>query len=268
MYPAPARPSLGWKLLQSWWVVLSLVGFGCFSGAGLLLVGLRARKPGWWGSGVAYLLFSTGMIVAFEKTVNPDDPNSGGGFAAVWLILWLACVVHSFVVNVFWLRWLEERRAGTGPQPAGYGAPAVAYGSPAAYGSPVAFGSPVAGPASAMPYSAVPYSAPPTPPAGYPAQQPVQQYGVDPFPSTSTTPWAAPTPWVAGGGPVDVNTADAGQLATLEDFDAGRVGYVLSERARRGGYSSLAEFAATAQLTPQQFERIQHRLTLTPPRRY
>ena len=134
MYPAPARPGFGWKLLQSSWVLISILGFGCFSGAGLVLVGLRARKPAWWGSGVGYLLIGTGMIVAFQRTSDPDDSSSGGAFAGLWLLIWVACIVHSFVLNVFWLRWQEQRHLAAQGQ---------AYGSPAAFGSPVAFGSTV-----------------------------------------------------------------------------------------------------------------------------
>jgi hypothetical protein len=296
MYPAPARPGLGWKFLQSWWVLISLFGFGCFSGAGLVLVGLRARKPAWWGFGLGYLLISTGTIVAYEQVETPEDESSGGGFAALWLVLWFVCIVHSFVLNVYWLRWLEQRwaaqhgpAAGFGGSPAGFGSPA-AFGSPVAgFGSPAAYGSPV-GPAT--PYSAVPFAgSPTTASSGFPAQQhaapqydaqqygaqqygapqygAAQQYTVDPVPPTSTTPWPAPTPWSpTAPAAVDVNTADAAVLGTLDEFDPARVAYVLSERHRRGGFTSLAEFAATAQLSQQQFDRIQHRLTLSPPQRW
>jgi DNA uptake protein ComE-like DNA-binding protein len=247
MYPAPARPGFGWKLLQSWWVLISIVGFGCLSGAGFVLIGLRARKPGWWGAGIAYLLIETGLFVAADRVGTGSPGQVDGNVALVWGLLWFACVVHSLVLNVYWLRWREQRYLATQPQP-------VAYGSPAAVGSPVAYGSPV-GPASAVPYSSVPYS------------------GVPYANATSTTPWPAATPWTPNApapayGPVDVNTADAAQLGTLDDFDGGRIAYVLSERQRRGGFTSLAEFAATARLAPHQFERIQRRLTLSPPRRY
>ncbi|GAA3253059.1 hypothetical protein ACFO1B_44945 [Dactylosporangium siamense] len=278
MYPAPARPGFGWKLLQSWWVLISIVGIGCLSGAGFVLIGLRARKPGWWGTGVAYMVVETALFVASDRVLSGTPEHLDDTIVTAWGVLWLVSIVHSFVLNVFWLRWREQRYLATQPQP---------FGVPAAYGSPaVPFGSPVA-PASAVPYSGAPYQSPPPvgPPAtgsiGFPAQcQPPtaghvpQQYPSQPsslqFPAAttgSTTPWPAPTPWTPNG-PVDVNIADAAQFSTLEAFDAARVAHVLSERQRRGGYTSLAEFAATAQLTPYQFERIQHRLALSPPRRF
>jgi Helix-hairpin-helix motif len=258
MYPAPARPGFGWKLLQSWWVLISIVGVGCLSGAGFVLIGLRARKPGWWGTGVAYMAIETALFVASDRVLTGTPEHLDDTIVTAWGLLWLASIVHSFVLNVFWLRWREQRYLAAQPQ---------AFGAPAAYGSPaVPYGSPVA-PASAMPYSGAPYPGPSysTSSTGFPAQFPAQ------FPTSavtgSTTPWPAPTPWTPNG-PVDVNIADAAQFSTLEAFDAARVAHVLAERQRRGGYTSLAEFAATAQLTPYQFERIQHRLTLSPPRRY
>jgi hypothetical protein len=237
MYPAPARPGFGWKLLQSWWVLISIVGFGCLSGAGFVLIGLRARKPGWWGSGIAYLLIETGLFVAADRVGEGRPGEVDGNVALAWGFFWFASIVHSFVLNVYWLRWQEQRYLAAQGQ---------AYGSPAAFGSPVA---------SSVPYSAVPYSAVPHSAAPY-----------------SSVPYAGQGYTTASGfpayGPVDVNTADAGLFGTLEGFDGGRVAYVLSERQRRGGFTSLAEFAATAQLAPHQFERIQHRLTLSPPYRY
>jgi hypothetical protein len=282
MYPAPARPGFGWKLLQSWWVLISVVGFGCLSGAGFVLIGLRARKPGWWGAGVAYLAIETGLFVASDRVGDATPEHLDDNVVLAWGLLWIVSIVHSLVLNVYWVRWQEQRylsRAQPYGTAAAYGSPAVAYGSPAAFGSPAAYGSPV-GPASAVPYAGAPQSGPPyagppfstassgfpaqgTPPHGYPSQQ---------FPAAaatggSTTPWPAPTPWTPNG-PVDVNIADAAQFSTLDAFDGARVAYVLSERQRRGGFTSLAEFAAAAQLTPDQFGRIQHRLTLSPPRRF
>ena len=208
----------------------------------------------------------TGLFVASDRVGEGSPEQVDGNVALAWGLVWFVSIVHSFVLNVYWLRWQEQRRAvQAGP---------AAYGSPVGFGSPVAFGSPV-GPASAVPYSAVPYGPSTTASSGFPAQQgtPPHGFASQQFPSTSTTPWPAPTPWsptapTPAYGPVDVNTADAAQLATLEGFDGARVSYLLSERHRRGGFTSLADFAATAQLTPYQFERLQHRLTLSPPRPY
>ncbi|MET7426890.1 hypothetical protein [Dactylosporangium sp. NPDC005555] len=268
MHPAPARPGFGWKVLNSWWLLFPILGVGCLSGVGFVLIGLRARKPGWWGTGIAYLVVETGLFIASDRVLGGTTEEASGPVAAAWALIWFASIVHAFVLNVFWLRWLEQRWTATQAGPAAYGSPAVFGG--AGYGSPVASGSPV-GPA--VPYSAVPYAgSSSTASAGFPVQLPQQyhqhqQHGGPQFPSTSTTPWPAATPWSPDTpAAIDVNLADAGQLGTLEGFDAARISYVLTERHRRGGFTGLADFAATAQLAPYQFERIRHRLTFTPPR--
>ncbi|GAA0734518.1 helix-hairpin-helix domain-containing protein [Dactylosporangium roseum] len=255
------------KLLSSGWVLLSLLGLGCLSGLGLLVVGLRARRPAWWVSGLGYLLATWAVFIAFER-VDRDSPASGN-LALTFFGLWLASVIHSLIVNPGWLRWQEERLAAARrlapppsfpPAPAGFG--------PAPFGPVQA-----APPPSASP--AVPVS----PQAAFPATPgPVQaapssRFPGSPSPSLSPSPgtpvgfgFPDPTSGLPGEGaapvfgPVDVNTATAAELAGFGEFDLAGAERIVAERTARGGFGSIEEFAIVAQLAPHQFARLRHQV--------
>lgn len=64
----------------------------------------------------------------------------------------------------------------------------------------------------------------------------------------------APAP--APAEPVDVNTANQRTLAKLTGMDRGLAKAAIAERAKRGGFSSLEDFAATAGLQPHEMMRL------------
>jgi DNA uptake protein ComE-like DNA-binding protein len=64
---------------------------------------------------------------------------------------------------------------------------------------------------------------------------------------------------------VDINTAGLDQLAALPGFDTSRAQNVLAERARRGGFGSVAEFAAVAGLAPHEYAPLRDLLVCSPP---
>ncbi|MFS8478201.1 MAG: helix-hairpin-helix domain-containing protein, partial [Micromonosporaceae bacterium] len=122
--------------------------------------------------------------------------------------------------------------------------------------------------ASYPPASYPPTSAPPAVADLVP--DPQTYYGADPAaaaapPSIAAQP-AAPISPAGAPGPVDVNTATAEQLAALPAFDLERARRVLAERQARGGFGSVAEFAAAAGLAPHEFARIRGQLVCAPGR--
>ncbi|PZG19446.1 hypothetical protein C1I95_11655 [Micromonospora craterilacus] len=83
-------------------------------------------------------------------------------------------------------------------------------------------------------------------------------------------PVAAPVPAqgqpaARPAGPLDVNAARLDDLAALPGFDPQRARYVLAERDRRGGFGSLPEFVAAANLAPHEYARLRDGLVCTPP---
>ncbi|MFU8870353.1 type II secretion system protein GspK [Micromonospora sp. SL4-19] len=285
-----------WRLLHSWWLLLPALGCGCLGGFGFIYVGLRARRPAWWISGIGYALLGWAAFVvvgaADEQSVLSDVA------AAATLAIWLGGVVHALLINSAWLRWQATHRSWyqqpTGWSATGYppgpltpppgpapGSAAWPYGSPTTGGFPTSFppGTPVTG-----------SPAPPTPPGagGYvapaPPGSPAAGAFAEPGPGTADGhPWTEASspagPGVPGqasspagqwdmprtGSAVDVNTAAAAQLAALPGFDPDRVHRVLAERESRRGFGSVAEFVAAADLAPHEYARLRDVLVCVPP---
>jgi hypothetical protein len=101
-------PGLGWKLLNSWWVLLTVLGLGCLGGAGFLYVGLRARRRAWWIAGIGYLVLSMAGLVGIDR--SPYGSPALTTVAMAYYGLWFASIVHALIVNPEWLRWLAGRR--------------------------------------------------------------------------------------------------------------------------------------------------------------
>ncbi len=86
-----AGRSLPWKILQSWWVLLTWpIGF--LAWAAFLYIGFRARRVRWLIWGVIYF---TGICVALS--ISGDD-SSG----VIALVVWFGSILHAlFVIRSF-----------------------------------------------------------------------------------------------------------------------------------------------------------------------
>ncbi|MEW2376096.1 helix-hairpin-helix domain-containing protein [Micromonospora sp. NPDC047812] len=292
--PAVPRPSAMWQVLQSWWLLLPVLGCSCLGGFGFIYVGARARRAAWWIPGIVYAVVGWAAFIL----VGESDKESAVSDWAVGVLLavWASSILHAALINPAWLRWLAHRQARSaawqagayplaplpraapaGPVPAPYPGMTPTYppSSPAGYPSPyppAAYPPPSAGyPHAASAYPPQPPGSPvgrPPAPAGYPSpaadptMMPYQP--VDPFGSEPLTPPS--DPWANGeSGRVDVNTVSPEALAALPGFDPQRARQVLAERERRGFFGSLAEFAAAADLAPHEYARLRDALDCVPP---
>lgn len=255
--PAGGATPLGWRIKNSLWLLLPILGFTCFSGFGFLYIGLRAKRPAWWIPGILYLVVGwTAFVILGSLEPRTIAANTG---AAVVLALWAGGILHACLINPSWLRWRAAQipwhdQSGT-PHSAG---PSAAHPDTAP-GHGVAGAPPVYG----LPGRAPEYAADVPPPLPAPAQ-PIPP----PLPPVASGPWEqvpTPAPPPATSSYLEINTATYEQLALLPGFTPERARHVLTERQARHGFGSLEEFAAAAGLTPHELEQLRHLLVCAPP---
>ncbi|MCR9142191.1 MAG: hypothetical protein NXI24_08060 [bacterium] len=98
-----------WEWLQSWYIVLTLpyifLGWAAF-----FYAGLRAGKMKWHAAGVFYL---AGLVALFVLTDRyPDGAERPEWFDMVMfgsLVLWIASIIHAFMIRKEFLVRLEAR---------------------------------------------------------------------------------------------------------------------------------------------------------------
>ncbi len=95
-----------WRVRNSTWLLIPLLTLGFFSGAGLIVIGIRARRWTWWLPGAGYIL-----AICIPGVISGD-----AGFR-VYLGVWCVAVAHCLTVNADWLRWraAQERYQNSAP---------------------------------------------------------------------------------------------------------------------------------------------------------
>ncbi|MET8832771.1 helix-hairpin-helix domain-containing protein [Micromonospora sp. NPDC004540] len=240
--PTNPAASRDWRIRQSLWLLLPILGCSCLGGAGLIYVGLRARRAAWWIPGIVYMLVGW---AAFAVTGESDQQSALSSVAtAVVLASWIANILHACLINPAWLRW----RASHTPW----------------YAQPTA--PPPTWPGNPYP----PTTAPPTIADLTTSAQ--AYYGAGPAatsvpqqPAPPVTPPAPPSPPATAPRPLDVNAATFEELAALPGFGTERASRVLAERHHRRGFGSIEDFAMVANLAPHEFAHLRNLLTCTPP---
>ncbi|MFG1887539.1 helix-hairpin-helix domain-containing protein [Micromonospora sp. NPDC049051] len=219
--PAVPRPSALWQVLQSWWLLLPVLGCSCLGGFGFIYVGLRAGRAAWWVPGIVYSVLGWTTFIIVGET-DKESTVSDWAVGAL-LAVWIAGIMHASLINSAWLRWLADRQARTaaarsgayplaplpraapaGPLPTPYPGMSCPSGALTAYppASPTGYppashtgyppGSPAHPSPSGYPSPAYPFGAPAYPPAppsyppGSPGGQPNAPVGRPPLPADPT----------------------------------------------------------------------------------
>ncbi|MGW3609887.1 ComEA family DNA-binding protein [Micromonospora sp. NPDC005163] len=189
---------------------------------------------------------------SFATVGEADKTRTLSTVATVVLMaLWVASIVHGFVINPSWLRW----RAGHVPWYARPQAPPPTW--PGSQHPPAQAGPP-----------SLPTSVPPVVVEMMPQPSAYSGNGTTAAPVPSQpSPLPAPqppAPMAAPPGAVDVNAATLEQLAALAHFDPERAQRVVSERQMRRGFGSVEEFAAVANLAPHEFAHLRSLVICAP----
>ncbi|MBU5336420.1 helix-hairpin-helix domain-containing protein [Intestinibacter bartlettii] len=87
------RRGLMWEIINSWWIILSCMGF---SFASFIYIGTKTRTTKWKVTGVLYLLI--GIISLFIIVTYTEDAISNVA-VLVWMLSLLVGLIHSFLVR-------------------------------------------------------------------------------------------------------------------------------------------------------------------------
>lgn len=232
-----SQQTSNWKIVNSLWVAVVILGCSCLSIVGWIWAAAMAQtRRAWiaaavWG-GVSVVTFS--LFAAFSS--DPDEPVTGiQSFLSFVLVgAWGAQVVHAFLVMKLVLKekLLVQDRKTSARQ---------AYISSLAQSPPpTTHPSQPGGPTPFADYGNFyeeGLSAKPPSPEGW---------------TRSPDPNPRPAQAEAVTSRVDVNSAMTDELLSLPGIDQRAVDAIVSARKRRGGFHNLGDLTAAAGLQPHQ----------------
>jgi len=229
---AATGPSIYWRLGLSSWLLLLLVPAGGAAWLAFGLLAMVARRRSW-------AIIAAVYAVAALAAQAPEDPAGDIAQGTLYLVI----LLHGLILNQSWLLLLWSRRENGltvfGNRPGGRAANAT--------------------PARRHPRAAtIPKEAEPLLGGGGTSRSDYVDDAV-PAPAPRRRPTRAgrrAPAATAPAEPIDVNTANQRTLAKLTGMDRGLAKAAIAERTKRGGFSSLEDFAATAGLQPHEMVRL------------
>jgi|SRR5690625_3014021 len=102
------KMTTGWKIMNSLWILLTLVPLGLLAYAGFFFIGLRANNRKWLVAGMIYLciIMSSFVIIGWADR----DHILTDIFVSVLLVAWVSCIIHSFAVRQRYLNIIFQRK--------------------------------------------------------------------------------------------------------------------------------------------------------------
>lgn len=241
-----AQQTSSWKIVNSLWVALVLLGCGCLSFAGWIWAALLAQTRRAWIAAAVWTGVSV-VAITLVGVLGGDAEEPAGALgttvAMVYLAAWAAQVVHAFVVMKLVLkeRLLAQDKKSAARQ---------AY---------------MSGMAPSPAQSQQPHAPQMDDDLGefYSEPRPTEQMS-----SGDRTPERHHSPSASGvetaGQPIDVNAATADELLRVHPLDQRTVDSVLAARQRRGGFRNLDDLVAAAGLQPHQMVALRNAVTFGP----
>lgn len=227
-----AQQSTRWKVANSLWLAVLVLGFGCFSFVGWIWAALLAQSR--VVSRAAVLWSSLGIAVFIAIGATPGTEADPYEMAEPWgtivivamAVAWVGGLIHA---GILWRTVLKERLLRLDR---------IAWA--------------VAEHRSSQP--PVPWPAsPPPPPAPFLGVSAADYYG---------PPTSAPSPQPFAY--LDINAAPADAIAFLPRIGPQVAGQIVAARTRTGGFRDLDDLATSAQLQPHQVAGIRGSVTFGP----
>lgn len=258
------QKSFTWKLVNSLWIAIIIIGLGVFSLLGWIWAGILAKSPRVWR---AVILWGVVLALSFLSIALGEDRysvwNDLGG--ALFIISWFGSSIHAFIIRDTVLREIVSREDELARLRALYGTHQVPNRSTT-----------TRAPVDDRPSRRL-SSHDPLPPElevdmsqYYEQSPPRTAWAPPPLAATrsSSVPAAsAPAPPSAAipsePALVDVNTAPSAALLDLPALDRVTVERIVAAREERGGFHDLNDLTSAAALQPHQLVALQGRVSFS-----
>ncbi len=229
-------PTALWMIVASTWMLFALIPGGSVTWLSFGIIAAIGRRRSWWIASVVY------GVAAFLLGLS-----SNGIGELLQGTLYLVGIAHALIANPAWLSDLWARRENG----------LNLMGGPRRPPRPAGSTRPRRSTAAVPPEAEELLDAPGASRSDYLAE-PAETDSASSSRSRAAAParsQPSPTP-VETTEAIDVNTANQRAVAKLPGMSRRLAKTVLAERTKRGGFSSLEDFAATAGLQPHEIVRL------------
>ena len=284
-----------WKLVNSLWIVVIVMGLGIFSIFGWLWAGLLAKSPKIWRIVAIWGVVVALLFLSLALSENNKDSVWDTLGSTLLMASWIGSFAHALIIRGTILREIvsrEEELARLYDQynsSRGVNRFAVTESSPTVsvpLRTPLHQRSPLRSSPSQDPlpqelgidmsrYYARPM--PPRPRTAWAPAPPTATRSSAPTPSSPTarpaashisSPPSSPSPAASHPLPtspalVDVNTAPSAVLLGLPALDQAAVERIVAAREERGGFHDLNDLTSAAALQPHQLVALQGRVSFS-----
>lgn len=246
MTPEQKLASKHWRRVNSWWIFAPILSCGLLGWLGFMTAAIRTGKRDYW----IYTGIYAGLTALFFVLVSVTDPDGVWSDLATipFLGAWVAPTIHAAILNRRYLRELAT-------QGEWYATPFPAPDAHTHQPQPPVLGvshNDYYGPAASASTSG------PTPPASAgPPHTPEP-----PRPAEATRPT---TEAASQNDTVNVNTVGHADLSALPGVGDSLARRIIAIRDARGGYRSVDDLAAAANLQPHELVRIRDKVTFDQP---
>ena len=270
------QKSFTWKLVNSLWIAIIIIGLGVFSLLGWIWAGILAKSPRVWR---AVILWGVVLALSFLSIALGEDRysvwNSLGG--ALFIISWFGSSIHAFIIRDTVLREIVSREDELARLRALYGTHQVPSRSTTArapvddrLSQRIPSHDPLP-PELEVDTSQYYEQSPPRTAWAPPSAATRSPYGPPASTPAESRPSSAPaasTPAPSSAIPsepalVDVNTAPSAVLLALPALDRAAVERIVAAREERGGFHDLNDLTSAAALQPHQLVALQDRVSFS-----